>query len=384
MKVVIAISHSFCANFIRGQARFLKSKGCDVTIVSASGPEISNVSQSEDTKLVEIPFSREISLTKDLKSLFSVIKFIKKEKPSIVNAGNPKTGFLFMLASVFFPKVPMIFTLRGLRSDTLTGFKKKVVFFTEKISCSLANKVIVISPSLMEHAIDLGVLKREKGIVLGKGSSNGVDTTKYSNSELNIVKGKDLRHQYQVDADDIIIGHVGRITKDKGIEEIYQGFKICQSTNNNIKLFLTGPIEDDDPISPEMMTDMQANESVYFLGKQDDVTGIYSAYDILVLYSYREGFGNVAIEASAMSKPVIVSDIPGARDTTEHMRSGLIVKPKSPYDLANAIQYYLDNPDKRIEHGVYGSKRINDFFASEVIWNGQLDLYKKMLKNKNQ
>lgn len=383
MKIVIAISHSFCANFIRGQSSFLKNKGNEVTIVSAPGPEVSSVAINENAKLVEIPFSREISVVDDLKGLISVIRFLQKEKPDIVNAGNPKTGFLFMIASIFFPRIPMIFTLRGLRSDTLTGTKKRIVFFTEWLSCRLARRVIVISPSLKDHAVNIGVLQESKAVVIGKGSSNGVDIDRFKNSEENIKFGKALRQENNIGDNEFVIGHVGRITRDKGIEELYNAFKICKASFDNLKLILTGPIENDDPINPDIMQEMNNDKDVVFIGNTTDVARVYSAYDILVLYSYREGFGNVAIEAAAMGKPVIVSNIPGAKDTTEHMKSGIHVEARNAEKLALAIQQYLNNPVLLQEHGNYGHNRVTEFFSSEHIWNGQYNLYRSLLNNKN-
>ncbi|QNL51604.1 glycosyltransferase family 4 protein [Olivibacter sp. SDN3] len=379
MKIVIAISHSFCANFIRGQARYLKNRGCEVVIVSAPGPEVSAVADEEGARLVEIPFSREISLASDSKSLVAVIKFLRKEKPSIINAGNPKTGFLFMLAKLIFPAIPMIFTLRGLRSDTLSGLKKRVVTFTEWLSCYLADRVIVISPSLKTHAVQRKILNESKAIVLGKGSSNGVDVTKYALNDENQQSGIALRERLGV-VNTFVIGYVGRITKDKGIEEVYEAFRICRSKHENIKLILTGPVENDDPLDEQLMTVMKDDRDVLFLGKTQDVTSVYAAYDLLVLYSYREGFGNVALEASSMQRPVIVSDIPGGRDTTEHMKSGIIVKPRDPEALAKALNIYIENPSLAIQHGAYGARRARDSFASEVIWDGQFKLYRQLIK----
>lgn len=379
MKIVIAISHSFCANFISGQAAFLKNKGHEVVIVSAGGPEVTKLAESEKARLVEIPFSREISLKNDIIALFYVIKFLIREKPDIVNAGNPKSGFLFMLAGILFPTLPMIFTLRGLRSDTLTGLKKKIVYCTERISCKLAKKVIVISPSLKDHAISVGVLSEDNAVVIGKGSSNGVNIEKFHKNATNIKGGLELRSELKIKDTDFVLGYVGRITKDKGIEELYKAFKILCRKRYDIKLILTGPIEDDDPISQTLMHEMQRDENVFMLGKRNDLANVYLAYDTLVLYSYREGFGNVVLEASAMGIPTIVSDIPGARDTTEHMHSGLHVQPKDVGQLAKAIQFYIDHPHIRKQHGDFGSKRAQEFFASETIWFGQLDLYERLI-----
>lgn len=378
MKVVIAISHSFCANFIKGQSSFLKRKGLEVIIISASGEEVENVAQTEGTRLVVIPFSREISLFKDLKDLISVFKFLKKEKPQIINAGNPKTGFLFAIACCFFPNIRMIFTLRGLRSDTLTGFKKMVVYCTEWLSCSLAQQVIVISPSLKDHAVAVGVLNPKKAVVIGKGSSNGININEFKHSEENLLAGKTLREGLGIQQGDLVIGYVGRITRDKGVEELYQAFRICRGLHKNLKLVIVGPFETGDEISTETLNAMKEDLDVVFLGKRNKLAGIYTAFDMLVLYSYREGFGNVALEAAAMGKPVIVSDIPGARDTTEHMKSGLHVQPRNIPALAKAIKFYIDNPEFRKQHGQYGQKRAMNSFSSEVIWNGQYELYKSL------
>ncbi|RYJ45594.1 Glycosyl transferase group 1 [Flavobacterium beibuense] len=97
------------------------------------------------------------------------------------------------------------------------------------------------------------------------------------------------------------------------------------------------------------------------------------------MFSYREGFGNVALEAAAMSKPVIVSDIPGAKDTVEHMSSGMHVASKNVEELTKALQFYIDNSEIRIKHGEYGAVRAREYFSSEVIWNGQYELYKNLI-----
>ncbi|WGH76980.1 glycosyltransferase family 4 protein [Tenacibaculum tangerinum] len=379
MKVLIAVSDSFCGNFIRGQARYLKEKGNEVVLVSPKGAEVEKIVKSEGCKHIEVSFSREISIINDIKSFFKVIKILLKEKPSIVNAGNPKTGLLFTLAGVFFPSRRIVFTLRGVRSDTLKGVKKEIVRFTEFISCYLADKVIVISPSLFEHAVKIKILKIDKGILIGKGSSNGIDTSKFMLSERNVIKGKKLRDNLSLNQDDILIGFVGRIVRDKGVEELYEAFKIASEKEENLKLILAGPIEENDTISYKVLIEMKQNKNVYFLGKKEDVTEVFAAIDVLVLYSYREGFGNVVLEASSMKRPVIVSDIPGARDTVSDKKSGFLIPLNNIALLSESILIYARNPELRNMHGDYGEKRARKFFKSEVIWEGQLDLYKTLV-----
>src|SRR5690606_7061414 len=201
MKILIAISDSFCANFIKGQGQYLTDHGHEVIIVSGPGVEIDELEKNEPVKVVRIPFAREIAPFNDLRDLIKVIKLVKKERPDIINAGNPKTGFLFSLAHVFFWKIPLVFTLRGVRSDTLSGFKKKLVKATEWVTGLLANRVIAISPSLKAHAINIGIVSEKKCIVLSKGSSNGIDVSRYSVSAEIEQKADALREEYKIPED---------------------------------------------------------------------------------------------------------------------------------------------------------------------------------------
>ncbi len=378
MKVLIAISDSFCGNFIRGQAEFLKSKGHEPIIVSPAGKEVEDISKKEECKLIEVPFCREISILEDFKSIKNIIRILKKEKPSIINAGNPKTGFLFTLIGLFFPKIPVIFTLRGIRSDTLTGIKGKIVTFTEYLSCRLADKVIVISPSLKEHAIKRGILSDSKAVLIGEGSSNGIDIEKFKLTDIAKENGKKLREEIGVEEEDILVGFVGRVTKDKGVEELYEAFKIASRSNSKLKLLLVGPIQEADAIDSNIFSEMENDDRVFILGKKDDVTAVYAAINMLILYSYREGFGNVVLEASSMKVPVLVSDIPGLRDTVENNKTGLLIPPKNSDELSKGILFYAKDEKLMKEYGEQGRRRVELSFASNIIWEGQLDLYEKM------
>jgi len=379
IKILIAINHSFSANFIKGQGRYLREKGHEVVIVSGPGPEVDDLEIHEKIKVIRHPFSREISLFRDLKSLWAVIKIVWKEKPDIINAGNPKTGFLFSLAHLFFWKTPVIFTLRGLRSDTLTGFKKRIVRLTEKISCLLANRVIVISPSLKDHVVSIGIVKEAKCVVLGKGSSNGIDVEYFKQNPLSTDQGKEILRKHQIPPDSTKIIFVGRVTRDKGIGELIDAFEELKSSALSLSLIIAGPIEKDDPLSDHYYQKLKENPQIFYIGKQRDVRPVYSIADILVLFSHREGFGNVVIEAASMGVPAIVADIPGLRDTIEDNITGFHVPANDTKALVKTIRFYIDHPEVAQQHSVNGIKRIHANFTNEAIWEGQLSLYKSLV-----
>lgn len=381
MKILIAISDSFCSNFIKGQGAYLVSQGHVVVVVSGPGIEIDRLEKSEPIKVLRIPFAREISPLSDFRDLIKIIKIVKNEKPDIINAGNPKTGFLFSLAHVFFWKIPLIFTLRGVRSDTLLGFKRLIVRITERITCMLADKVIVISPSLKDHAIQTGIVSHSKCVLLTKGSSNGIDANYYSVSRAVLEDAKKLKEYYGMANDPFRLVFVGRVTRDKGIIELLDAFKSCLALNADIELIIAGPIEKQDPVPDEYYRLIDEHPKIHYLGKQIDVRPVYALGNALVLYSYREGFGNVVIEASSMGLPTIVADIPGLRDTTEDGVTGLRVIPRNTSELTKTIFKLSKDRTLAIKYGKQGRSRVISNFTNELVWSKQLELYLSLWKS---
>ncbi|NVK75254.1 MAG: glycosyltransferase family 4 protein [Oceanospirillaceae bacterium] len=373
---MLVINNEFSAFHLRGAVRHFSQKGWDVLILSTPGPLVDKLAEEEGGRVVPINLAREINPLADLKSLFQLLKILKREKPDVINVGSPKTGFLFALAKMVRPSLPVIFTLRGIRSDTLTGFKKQIVKATERLSCSKADEVIVISHSLKKHAVEVGILNSTKAHVLGSGSSNGVDTQSFVLNEQNIKLGQELRSKLNISVSQFVISTVGRVTKDKGIEEVFKAF--MQLDDERLTWLVAGPSEDGDPIDDVILADMKSHPRIHLLGQLDPIQPVFAASDLHVLYSYREGFGNVVLQASAMSKPVVVADIPGLRDTTAHNETGMVIEGRNPSALAKAIHLYMSNPELCANHGNAGQKRVAEQFAQEVIWNGQEELYQKV------
>lgn len=381
MKILIAISDSFCANFIAGQGRFLVEQGHEVIVVSGPGVEIDRLERLEPIRVIRIPFAREISPLSDMRNLIKVIKVVKEEQPDIINAGNPKTGFLFSLAHLFFWRTPLIFTLRGIRSDTLSGLKKIVVRLTEQVTCALANKVISISPSLKTHAKEIGLVSDRKCVVLSKGSSNGIDIMRYTPSETTYSQSQQLETRFKIPPTSFRLIFVGRVTKDKGIIELLEAFRMCLASNIDIRLIIAGPIEMQDPIPEKYYRLIKGHPRIHYLGKQENVAPVYALGHALVLYSHREGFGNVVIEAASMGLPTIVADIPGLKDTTENDHTGLLVVPRDPVALSEAILKLYGNKEMAKKYGMQGRARVANYFSNEVVWSKQLELYLKLCKS---
>lgn len=377
-KIVLGVSSSFCANFLKGQVDFLVKKGYKVIIISGPGEEISALAKKENATLIAIPFTKKISPLTDFVQLMQLIRIIKKEKPDIVNAGNPKSGFLIMLACFFAGCKNRIFTLHGLLSDTKTGFVRWMITLTEKVSCRVANTVIVVSPSLRQHAEQRNILPAGKGLVIEKGSCNGIDLAVFSRTTTVLDQAKQLKEKSGLNQHHVVIGFVGRLSRDKGIDILFNAFNKLVHKFPMLRMVLAGPVLEENQFSASAMQQLYHDNRIFYLGKITDVLPVYASVDILALSSLREGFGNVLIEAAAMEVPVVAPDIPGCRDAVAQHVNGELFKKGDADDLALKLEKLILDPELRHHYGKTGRQFVEENFSNYKIWNGQLKLYEAM------
>lgn len=380
-KIVLGVSSSFCANFLKGQVAFLVKNGFEVIIISGPGEEISMLAKTENARLFTVNFTKKISPLTDLFQLIRIARFIKSEKPAIVNAGNPKSGFLIMLACWLVKSRNRVFTLHGLLSDTKHGWLRWLITSTEKISCNIAEKVIVVSPSLKAHAEKREILLKGKGIVIEKGSCNGIDLHIFSKDENTVAQSLKLKDKIGLVAGDISIGFVGRLSKDKGIEILFKAFNILVKEYSRVRLVVAGPLIEENPFSPDFMEQLYNDERIVYLGKMLEIQPVYGIIDILVLPSFREGFPNVLIESSAMGVPVVASDIPGCQDALQQNITGELFEKGNVQMLVAILKKLIGNKKLREQYGRNGQLFVRENFSDVKIWNGQLKLYSGMLGN---
>ncbi len=378
-KILLGVSSSFCANFLKGQVAFLVRHGFEVIIISGPGEEISMLAKKENARLFTINFTKRISPLTDLVQLFRIIRLIRHERPDIVNAGNPKSGFLIMLACRLTGCKNKVFTLHGLLSDTKKGLLRWLIASTEKISCGIANSVLVVSPTLKTHAEKRKILPLGKGSVIGKGSANGIDLQLFPGKNAVTDRAAQLKVRLDLKEDDIVIGFLGRLSKDKGIDILFDAFNLLIKEYPSLRLVLAGPIIEENPFSRHLLHQLYHDEKVMYLGKLYDVTPVYGIMDMLVLPSFREGFPNVLIEAAAMEIPVVASDIPGCRDAVLAGINGELFEKGNVAALTAVLKKLITNKELRQQYGRNGRKFVSDHFSNEKIWAGQLELYKKML-----
>jgi glycosyltransferase involved in cell wall biosynthesis len=324
---------------LSGQMKFMKDAGWEVLMVSADGKEINEVVKKEGCQHVVIPFTRKITPFHDLVCLWQLYNLIKREKPDIVHTHTPKAGMLGMLAAKMAGVKIRIHTVAGLPYMVAEKQKKSLLVNIEKLTYSWATQVWPNSPSLKKFIVEEELVGQEKLKVIGYGSSNGVDLEKFNRGVLKENHLVAATMRIMPGDNDYIILAVGRLVKDKGIEELVSAF-LESKISERSKLVLLGSFEQDlNPIDEEIVRKIKDHPRIVQIEWTDHVAHYLALADVLVHPSHREGFPNVLLEAGAMQVPIICSDIIGNTDIVTNKKTGLVFPVKNKEVLKDALEF---------------------------------------------
>lgn len=324
---------------LSGQMKFMKDAGWEVIMVSADGKEINEIVKKEGCPHVVIPFTRKITPFHDLVCLWQLYNLIKKEKPDIVHTHTPKAGLLGMLAAKMAGVKTRIHTVAGLPYMVAEKQKKSLLVNIEKLTYSWATQVWPNSPSLKKFIVEEELVGQEKLKVIGFGSSNGIDLEKFNRGILKENHLVAATMRIMPGDNDYIILAVGRLVKDKGIEELVTAF-LESKISDRSKLVLLGSFEQElNPIDEEIVRKIKDHARIVQIEWTDHVAHYLALADVLVHPSHREGFPNVLLEAGAMQVPIICSDIIGNTDIVTNKKTGLVFPVKNKEFLKDALEF---------------------------------------------
>jgi lipopolysaccharide/colanic/teichoic acid biosynthesis glycosyltransferase len=378
-KLLFAVTVSISCGFYRGMLRHLEEAGFSTTMVSAPGALLEEVGGSQGAEVLPIPMEREIRPVQDLISLFRLYRTMKAVRPDVVDVSTPKAGLLGAMAA-WFARVPCrVYTLRGLRLETATGIKRRILWLAEWIACACSHRVVPVSESLRLRAIELRLVSPEKARSLGNGSC-GLDSEHFTPANRGREKVAQLRQMLGLTGDETVIGFVGRFVKDKGIRELVEAFRELSASRLDLRLLLVGDFESGDPVEAEVRQYIESAPAVLRPGFVADTAPYYGVMDVFVLPTHREGFPGVPLEAQACEVPVITTDATGAVDSVQHGITGLIVPVNDAKALTQAIDTLLRNPGLRAAMGSAGRKWMQHDFRPEVIWQAHGEMYREMLQ----
>ena len=362
--------------FLGDQLIYFTKRGYKEYIICSPSEEIYEYSKSHNFNYKEIPILRSISFWRDLKAIWEICKYIKKEEIDIVVGHTPKGGVLAMLAS-FVMHIPIrIYFRHGLVYETSSGIKRKFLILIDRLAAFLSTKVVCVSPSVYKKSLENKLNPASKQLLLHKGTCNGINVEKFCRDNINERTIELLKNQLGLSENSFVIGYVGRLVKDKGIIELIDAFNVLQKQNINIKLLLVGMLEERDSLPKDIISKIQDNTSIICTGYVDNssIENYYALMDLFILPSYREGFPTSILEASSMKLPVVTTKVTGSIDAISHGKTGYFVN-HDKYEIASVIQKYICDDELREKHGMAGRVFVEEDFDQCIIWREIEKLY---------
>jgi glycosyltransferase involved in cell wall biosynthesis len=366
--------------YMAGQVGFMKARGLEVHGLSSPGALLAKFGEKEGIQVHAVTMERRITPFLDLLALFRIWRAFLSIRPDIVHGHTPKGGLLGMLGA-WLARVPVrVYHIRGLTFMTASGWRRQLLVWCERVSCRLAHQVLCVSSSVRQVALDEGLCRPEKVAVLLGGSGNGVDATeRFDPDRLPIGTRRDVRAQYGIPEDALVLGFIGRIVHSKGITELAEAWSSLREEFPSLHLLLVGPLEPQDPIPPKVEESLRRDRRVHLIGEEWNTPPLYAAMDLFVLPTYREGFPNVLLEAGAMRLPVVATRIPGCADAVNDKATGILVAPYDASALVRAISRYLRDSELRRRHGLAARERVLSQYRQEAIWQALYLEYLRLL-----
>ena len=367
--------------FFGDQLEYLQENDFDITVITSLpiGSKDFGKDFSEGIELRAVKMSRTINPMDDLRALYEIYKIIKHGSFDIVQYVTPKASLLGSTAS-WFAKVPVrLYLMWGLYYVTQAGLKRLFFKVTEKVICRCSTFIAPDSKGNCVVAVNEGLCGEEKIGVVGHGSANGVDIKRFDPDRLASFK-EEIRRKHNIPLEAFVFGTIAAIVGDKGINELIAAFLQVAEKRSNVYLLYVGQTTEKDPVKPETLKQIENHKQIVHVGWQIEPEKYMAAMDVFILPTYREGFGVVNVEASAMRLPVISTDVPGPQESIAHGQTGILVPAKEVEPLVEAMKDLLDRPILVKRMGEAGRKRVQEFYEQKQLWAEIIKHRKKLVK----
>jgi glycosyltransferase involved in cell wall biosynthesis len=365
--------------FLRGQAAHMRA-GCgfaEIHAIASPAPDLARFEEQEGVVTHAVEMTRQITPLRDLRALWQLYRKLRSLRPMLVHSHTPKGGLLGTLAGAA-ARVPVrIYHVRGLPLATAGGRRRLLYSCTEWLACRFATRVVAVSHSMRRILVEEGLCPAGKVVVLGKGSGQGVNVQRYQPAGPEARRA--ARARYGIPLDALVVGFVGRPVREKGIVELAEAWRRLRARSPRFHLVLAGVDDAGEPAPESILEELRADPRVHLVGDVRPET-LYPAVDVVALPTYREGFTNVALEASAMALPIVASAVPGCVDAVQDGVTGTLVPPRDSAQLAAALELYLADPELRATHGGAGRRWVVEEFRTEIVREALATEYRALLE----
>lgn len=368
-------------SFLVPLAQYLvENENYDVTFISDTS-DLLDEYLNEHIHYIPVPMKRGIAFD-GLQAIWKFYKIFKREKFDIVQYSTRNAATYASVAAWMAGIKTRLFCQWGMMFIAMHGLKRFLLKLDDKMVCALSTDIETESFSIREEAIQENIYKPEKSVVIWNGSACGVDTRKYDMTKKSVWR-KEYREKYNIPESSTVFGYCGRITRDKGLNELFGAFKeIVEVRQEDAFLMIIGAYDNAETIDQDLFSWAKNNERVIFTGYTREVPQHYSALDVFASLSYREGFGLVVIEAAGMGVPAIVTDCPGQIDTVTNNVTGVHVPVHNVPSVVNAMEFYINNSQRTKDMGINARKEVEEKYEQQTLFE-KLATHRNELIEKN-
>ena len=365
--------------FVVETAKYLhKQCGYDVTLICDNDEDFRD-SLPNYIRYIPVHMARGVDIT-GVKSIMDFIKVFRDEKFDMVQYSTPNAACYASIAARI-EKVPIrLYCQWGIRYVGMSGMPRKIFKAIEKMVCRNSTNIRAVSPMNKAFAVSEGLYPEEKAVVVGKGGTIGVDMQQYDISKKAEYRSTIHKH-YGISDDAFVYGFAGRVSADKGCTELLTAFQKITESVPDAKLLIVGPMEDNCGVPVELLDWVRKSEQVVMTGMVDGskMNEYYSAMDVLVHPTYREGFGMVLQEAGALGIAMITTKIPGASEVMEDGVSCLLVEPKDVSELESAMKKLITDREYSKKIGRAAYERTKQYYDRPIMLENQKADYEELL-----
>ena len=251
--------------FFASQLRFLVKKGFDVSVICSPDDALKEL-LGDGIKYIPADIPRGVSFFGSLRAIRQLKSIFKREKFDLIQYSTPNAAFYASIAAKAVKAKVRNYHLMGLRYLGEIGLKRKILKALEKTACKNSTHVECVSPSNLALAEAEGLFPKGKGIVVWNGSSGGLDTERFDVARRSEYR-EEIRNKYGIGEDELVFGFVGRITRDKGVNELLSAF----SKIDGAKLLMVGDPEGVDTLDGSLYEASLSDERIIYTGRVSDV-----------------------------------------------------------------------------------------------------------------
>jgi glycosyltransferase involved in cell wall biosynthesis len=318
-----------------------------------------------------------MDIVADLRAAWELWRILRSEQLDVLHTHNPKPGVYGRIVGRLAGVPIIVNTVHGLYvADTDSLRKRLVVYALEALAARCSDAELIQNVEDLDLMTRCRITRRNRVSLLG----NGIDLTRFNPERFTAESRQAVRNSLGVEADQIVVGAVGRLVIEKGYLDL---FEAAVRLGDRYVVIVIGPTDPDKADGlPRAVLDRAATLGVRLLGMREDIDALYSAMDVFALASYREGFPRAAMEATAMGLPVVATDIRGCRQVVDPGVNGLLVPVRSPESLAAAIQQLGADARLRAKMGSAGRQLARDRFDERTVVQTVLNTYRKVARRK--